>query len=150
MEVFHYILLGVNLYRVQIRVALEPIFGTNRFRKEYDDALDVLREDGNWFYLYSCLDGSNGEQVCTALNKWIGAYQSKKEYAIRALSSNWNQETLDKLISNERQTRKDFHVLIYGEFTDTHVYASDEYDSMDIKKTGLMVTMASSENIFYS
>ena len=130
MELHQYIILGLNLYRIQLRA----IFGTNRYRKEYDEALDVLKEDGNWFYLYDSLDGPNGEQVCVALKKWIEAYQAKKEYT--RLTSDPDCQDMDKLLSNERQAKEDLHVLIYGEFTEgLHGYVSDDEDLLKIKRT---------------
>ena len=141
MELHQSIILGLKLYRIQLRA----IFGTNRYRKEYDEALDVLKQDGNWFYLYDSLDGPNGEQVCAALKKWIETYQAKKEYSMLRGGPNWRQETLDKLLSNERQTKEDLHVLIYGEFTEEFTeghgyvgirgYVSDDDDL--IKRTTL-------------
>ena len=97
-----------NLYRIQFRM----IFGgTFHYRKEYDEALDVLGESGHWLYLYDSLDGPNGDQVCDALKDWLDAYQTKKELR-------WNDPEWDQVIANEKRLKREVHVLIYGEFTE--------------------------------
>ncbi len=88
------------------------MFGPNhRYRKEYDDALDALKERGHWLYLYDALEGPKADQVCEALKMWIQAYQSKKELTK-------NDEKWSQVQANEHQLKKDLHVLIYGEYTE--------------------------------
>jgi hypothetical protein len=95
------------------------IFGPkHRFRKEYDEALDLLNERGQWLYLYDRLDGPNGEQVCVALKAWLEAYQTKKDSVLQ------DQEHVH---SDEKRLKRELHLLIYGEFTEgVHGYVSDE------------------------
>jgi len=81
-----------NIYRIQLRM----IFGgKHRYRKEYDTALDILEEGGHWLYLYDSLEGPKAEQVVVALQKWTEAYQAKAP--------------------NEKELKRDLHVLIYGD-----------------------------------
>jgi len=114
-----------NLYRIQIRM----IFGgKHRFRKEYNEALDVLNERGHWLYLYDRLDGPNGEQVCVALKKWINAYQAKKAYmcSLEEHALIHDETSWDELLSSEQERKRELHVLIYGKFTEGyHGYVSD-------------------------
>ena len=85
-----------KLYRIQLRMIFGP---KHRFRKEYDEALDILQERGHWLYLYDRLDRPDGKQVCEALNAWIEAYQSKDR-------------------GDEKRLKRELHLLIYGEFTE--------------------------------
>lgn len=85
-----------KLYRIQLRMMFGP---KHRYRKEYDHALDTLGERGHWFYLYDALEGPKADQVCVALKKWIEARQ-------------------DEEAQNEKELKRELHVLIYGEFTE--------------------------------
>ena len=99
-----------NLYRIGFRMMFGP---KHRFRKEYDEALDLLNIRGHWLYLYDSLDGPNGEQVCEALKAWLEAYQAKKG----------DREA----ISDEKRLKRHLHLLIYDEFTEGEDgYVSDE------------------------
>ena len=92
-----------NLYRIQLRMMFGP---KHPFRKEYDEALDILQERGHWLYLYDRMDGPKGEHVCAALKAWLEAYQAKKE-------------SVDQEIhSDENRLKRELHLLIYGEFTE--------------------------------
>jgi len=84
-----------NLYRIQFRMMFGP---KHRFRKEYDEALDILEERGHWLYLYDRLDGPNGEQVCEALKAWLEAKKDGDH--------------------DEKRLKRELHLLIYGEFTE--------------------------------
>jgi hypothetical protein len=108
-----------NLYRIQLRMIFGP---KHRFRKEYDEALDVLGERGHWLYLYDSLEGPKGDQVCMALKKWIAAYQAKRDFIDPELGDPlWGQ-----VLAQEQQLKRDVHVLIYGEFTEgVHGYVSE-------------------------
>jgi len=129
MDAIHY---AFNLYRIQLRM----IFGGKfRYRKEYDEALDVLGERGQWLYLYDSLEGPNAKQVCKALKKWMEVYQVKQEYkqSMRdmyekhILLTGDDQERWNQVLLNEKKLKRDLHVLIYGEFTEgVHGYVSDD------------------------
>jgi len=84
-----------NLYRIQLRMMFGP---KHRYRKEYNDALDAIGERGHWMYLYDALEGPKANQVYAALKKWIEARQEKAQ--------------------NEKELKRELHVLIYGEFTE--------------------------------
>ena len=97
-----------NLYRIQFRM----IFGGKcAYKKEYNEALDILGESGHWLYLYDSLDGSNGDQVCEALKQWLEAFQAKKELR-------WSDPHWDEVVANEKRLKREVHLLIYGEFTE--------------------------------
>jgi len=109
-----------NLYRIQLRM----IFGGKfRYRKEYDEALDVLGERGQWLYLYDSLEGPKADQVLKALTNWLEAYQAKKKFRRTVYEGidDWNQ-----IMSDEQRLKRELHVLIYGEFTEgDHGYVSE-------------------------
>jgi len=88
-----------NLYRIQFRMMFGP---KHRFRKEYDEALDILEERGHWLYLYDRLDGPNGEQVCEALKAWLEAWLEAKKDGDH----------------DEKRLNRELYLLIYGEFTE--------------------------------
>uniref|UniRef100_A0A6C0AIX7 Uncharacterized protein n=1 Tax=viral metagenome TaxID=1070528 RepID=A0A6C0AIX7_9ZZZZ len=100
---------AINLYRIPLDVRPK-----HRFRKEYNEALDLLNVRGHWLYLYDSLDGPNGEQVCEALKAWMEAYQAKKDGDRDA-------------ISDEKRLKRHLHLLIYDEFAEgEHGYVSDD------------------------
>jgi hypothetical protein len=99
-----------NLYRIQFRMMFGP---KHRFRKEYDNALDILEERGHWLYLYDRLDGPKGEEVCEALKAWLDAFQEKKKGDVQAFS-------------DEKRLKRQLHLLIYGEFIEgVHGYVDE-------------------------
>ena len=111
-----------NLYRIQLRMIFGP---KHRFRKEYDEALDVLGERGHWLYLYDSLEGPNGDQVCIVLKKWIAAYQAKRDF-IDEYGAELGDQSWGQVLAQEHQLKRDVHVLIYGEFTEgVHGYVSE-------------------------
>ena len=113
------ILMGLNLYRIQLRMIFGP---KHRFRKEYDEALDVLNMSQHWLYLYDSLDGPNGEQVCVALKNWIEAYQEKKDFVLE--DSDPDEE--EQVFANEKQMKREIHLLIYGQgYEEGDGYESD-------------------------
>jgi hypothetical protein len=105
-----------NLYRIGVRMMLGP---KNPYWKEYEEALNTLQERGHWLYLYDSLDGPKGAQVCAALKAWLEARRLKKEYK-NALHD-------QDQVCNEKELKRELHVLIYGEFTEgEHGYVSDD------------------------
>ena len=120
MDTLHF---AFNMYRIQLRMIFGP---KHRFRKEYDEALDMLGERGHWLYLYDSLEGPNAKQVCEALKKWVDVYQVKQEYkqSMRdmyekhILLTGEEQERWNQVLLNEEKLKRDVHVLIYGEFTE--------------------------------
>ena len=111
-----------NLYRIQLRMLFGGKF---RYKKEYEEALDVLGERGHWLYLYDSLDGPKGHQVLVALKEWLEAYQAKKKFrwpVYDGIEEDWNQ-----VMSDEQRLKREVHLLIYGEFTEgIHGYVSDD------------------------
>ena len=112
-----------NLYRISFR---RMFGGKFRYRKEYEEALDILGERGHWLYLYDSLDGPNADQVLKALKEWLEAYQAKKKFmrkrVTEGIEDDWNQ-----VMSDEARLKREVHLLIYGEFTEgEHGYVSDE------------------------
>jgi hypothetical protein len=99
--------------------------GKFRYKKEYEEALDVLGERGHWLYLYDSLDGPKGHQVLVALRQWLEAYQAKKKFrrpVYDGIEDDWNQ-----VMSDEQRLKREVHLLIYGEFTEgIHGYVSDD------------------------
>ena len=115
-----------NMIRSQLRM----IFGPNhRFWKEYNEALDKIQLSSHWLSLYDSLEGPNAVQVCEAMKKWADAHQAKKEFSLSVQDglSDW-----DQVLANEKQLKRDLHLLIYGDDYEEGVdgYVS-EYDPED-------------------
>jgi hypothetical protein len=111
-----------NLYRIQLRMIFGP---KHRFRKEYNEALDNLNEQGHWLYLYNSLEGPKAEQVLAALKKWVEAHQAKKEFE---RFTGKDSEDWEQVLSHEKRLKSDLHLLIYGDkYTDgVQGYVSDD------------------------
>jgi len=89
-----------KLYRISARMMFGP---KNRYRKEYDEALDAIGERGHWLYLYDALEGPKADEVCAALKKWVQANQE-----LRILTGN------EQAWINEKRLNRELHELIYG------------------------------------
>lgn len=111
-----------NMIRSQLRMIFGP---KHKYWKEYNEALDKLHISSHWLYLYDSLEGPNAVQVYEALKKWADAHQAKKEFSLSVQDglSDW-----DQVRKNEKQLKRDLHLLIYGDNYDAGVdgYVSDD------------------------